>query len=150
MSKATTRINKFIFHDAFFFLRLKTVAKNLKIKKNDTGYVMELLTYVPKRLLTQVQVVLCENFDQEAFIHKDALELGYGKDKSGTISTATVGAIEEVWGDRLTLRTPDKHATYYYLHPTEQNFAVKVGPIFKSIDDRELEIDWANLQWGNT
>lgn len=140
------RINKFIFGD--IFLRLKTTAKNIKVKKTDAGYNMELLTLVPKRMLTQVPVEFLKSFKGEDSIHNDAIDIGYEKDKSGTASTAPIGSIEEKWGDRFSLRTLDKHATYYYLNPKDQNYAVKIGPLFKSIDEKELVIDWENLQWG--
>lgn len=142
------RINKFIFSDQNIFLRLKTTAKGLKVKKNDSGYAMSLTTHIPKRMVTSIPVVLLKEFKGEESIHDEALELGYEKDKSGTVSKATITCVEEKWGERLSLRTLDKHATYYYLQPEDKGFAVKVGPIFKSIDGKEIEIDWSNAQWG--
>lgn len=151
--KALDRINKFIFNrnddeGGKVFLRLKTTAKGIKVKKVESNYVLELMTLVPKRMMTTIPVIWIEDFNFEKSVHADALEIGHEKDKSGEASKATIACVEERWGERLSIRTPDKHATYYYLSPSEKKYAVKIGPIFKSIDDRELEIDWANLQWG--
>ncbi len=148
--KATGRINKFIFTDGDgkVFLRLKTTAKGIKVKKVDSDYAFELTTLVPKRMVTNVPVVWMGLFDQEESVHEDALLLGHEKGKTEKKSVATVTKIEESWGERFSIRTPDKHATYYYLSPKNKKYAVKIGPVFKSIDGRELEIDWANLQWG--
>jgi len=139
---AKARFNKFIFPQDNFFFRLKTMANNLKVKKESGGYCMEFASQSTAGNTSLVPVVYVENFSDE-IITRDAESLGLNAD----IVPAQTNTKKFYWGELKTLKADI--ANYYYLAPSEQPFAIKIGPIDKNVDGANIEMDFQNIQWGD-
>ena len=95
---AKTRINKFIFQEENFFLRLKTSANNLKVKKEGSNYCMDFATQSTPGNISSAPVTLISDF-----FNKNIL-----KDKKTTTKKYYWGELEILENDL---------ANYYYLMP---------------------------------
>jgi hypothetical protein len=124
-----SRINKFIFKDGKVFMRLKTNAKNLKVVKMNSDYTMDFLDVSSGNKKVSIPVLWIEDFK--------------------SLSPEALGSkIIEGWGARYNSVSEDKTETSYYVHPENQKFGLKIGPIQKTLEGKALEVDWSNLQWG--
>lgn len=141
---ASSRINKFIFKEGKVFLRLKTTAKNLKVKKEGLNYSMDFAAHGAKGNMVSVPVVWIDDSLNDEFINKEALDLGC---KEESLVNA-ITKIKTSWGQQTSVKTPDNKAIYYYLHPHNETYGVKLGPIPKNIEGERFEMDLENLQWG--
>jgi len=141
MSK--TRINKFIFNEKGFFLRLKTESKDLKVKKIGEGYIMELPTHSDKGNKTKIPVVSLESILNQEAAKCEAVSLGCEKDN---LEKAT-DQKDFFWGEVVKIKDfkTDMH-TYYLLNKGE-GLSVRIGPIHKGVDGSKIEMDFENLQW---
>lgn len=141
MSKA--RFNKFIFQGGKTFLRLKTLAKDLKVKKQGTDYSMEVLIGASQDRRLSIPVVCLDKFQESSSVIKDLVKIDCViKDDERSVSES-----EMAWG-WLKSFTDKENMIYYYLEPAKKTYAIRVGPIPKDIDGSKIEIDWTNLQWG--
>jgi len=139
-----SRINKFIFEDGRVFLRIKTHAKDLKVKKHDLNYEMTIPTHSDDKSFTSIPVIWINSFDKDKTVIKEATSLGIEEDDLKKAISST----DENWGTLTMFKDLRSDMNYYYLAPKNKAYAVKVGPIHKSLVDVKIEIDWSNLQWG--
>lgn len=112
------RINKFIFQDGKSFLRFKTKAEDLTLKKIESNYFIEFSTG-PK--MTSIPLLFLPDLND--------------------LDASSAEETNFRWGKML------KIVDCYYLTPKRQNFAVRFGPIPANTLDLTLVIDWPNVQW---
>jgi hypothetical protein len=141
MSKA--RINKFIFSEAGFFLRLKTEAKNLKVKKVEEGYIMEIPTHSEKGTMTEIPVIHLPSVNDLKTIENNALELGCDADN---LEKAT-NRKDFFWGDIVKIKNFKTDMHYYYVLAKGEKSSVRIGPLHKGVDGSKIEMDFENLIW---
>jgi hypothetical protein len=123
-----SRINKFIFQEGRVFLRLKTMAKDLKIVKVGLNYAIHFSTQHVEGKKANVPV----EFVEEIVLPN---------------TNSTLSAFD--WGEFVLQKDPNDHPDVcFFLKPKDQKFGVKIGPISCEINSSELEVDWENLQWG--
>ena len=141
-----SRINKFIFKDGKVFLRIKTKAENLIVKKNSINYEMIFPTPSDNQQFTSIPVVWINDFDKDKILSKETLFLDHEEDslKDSILET------EENWGALTAFKNSKSKMNYYYLSPKNKPYAIKIGPIHDSIDGKEIEFDWSNLQLGDS
>jgi len=140
---SNSRINKFIFKDAGFFLRLKTEAKNLKVRKSDQGYIMEIPTHSDKGSLTEIPILYFQNVRNLQEVQIDALGLGCN---SENLEKAT-NQKEFFWGQIVKIKNFETNMHYYYVLAKGEPGSVRIGPLHKGIDGSKIEMDFENLQW---
>ncbi len=147
MSKS--RINKLIFQDGKIFLRVKTVARNLKLKKIESNYAVEFYPKNANGKPTEIPITFINEYSFPETLEKDALQLGLDKDDIDKLPNVGVSLKNYDWGKFVGWETPeDAPNNYYYLTPQKQKFSIKVGPIPTTLDSDDIELDWPNIQWG--
>ena len=124
-----TRINKFIFQDGQVFLRLKTTATNLIIKRDGDNYSIQFSSQLSENTKIDIPVEFMETLPDLPDQNSDSTPHEWGK------------LIKEK-------NTGDDSHFVYYLVPEQFDFAVKIGPLAEETIASDLEIDWPNIQWG--
>lgn len=137
------RINKFIFSEAGFFIRLKTESKDIKVKKDGEGYVMEIPTHSTVGNKTSIPVVCFNELNTVEAAAANAVALGC--DGNG-LEKATHQK-EFFWGDVVKIKDFKTDMHYYYLFAKGEKPGVRIGPLHKGVDGSKIEMDFENLQW---
>lgn len=146
-----TRINKFIFQNENIYFRIQSKAKNLKVKKFQSNYLMEFENTLKKNLNTSrfisVDVLMINDLKLIPSDHKN--EANFEVVHKNTTSFED---IQETWGlRRCVFNEVEKSKTYYLLpNKISENISIgiQIGPILNSVNDEVLVLDWANIQWG--
>lgn len=128
---ATSRINKFIFQEGKAFLRLRTIAKDLKVLKDGENYKIEIPQGINAQTGVLIPVVGMKDFDRSQIKEDDDTE-----------------KVELSWGEIVKVRDAATESNQYFVVPNEGSFVVLIGPIPEKVERNKLELDWDNLQWG--
>lgn len=139
------RINKFIFSDEGFFLRLRTESKDLKVIKEGKGYLMEIPTHSTKGNKTEIPVVCLKNLTTAEDAAQNAVELGCDK----AILEKATDQKEFFWGRVVKIKNFKTDMHYYYLLAKGEKNSVRIGPLHKGVDGSKIQMDFENLQWAD-
>ncbi len=142
---AKARINKFIFKDGKVFLRLKATANGLKITKDGTHFKMIFTIKGGKTIELPIQFM--DDFHVPEAIYQDALQLGFKESDIDQFKSSLV-KVSYSWGELICFNAATETSEYFYLVPTEQTIAVRIGPVPNTVDTQQFEMDWTNVQWG--
>ncbi len=143
------RINKLIFQEGKVFLRIKTTARHLKLKREGFDYTIEFQAKDSENSMISMPIVFVQSFGFSDSIYADAIDLGYKKSEFENLPDAGVVSEIYTWGQVINLKAATQlPQCYYYLVPTNQKFAVRIGPFAAGIETSDIEIDWPNIQWG--
>lgn len=139
---ANSRINKFIFQQCHSFLRLRTVAKDLKIVRNGTNYIIEIPKAISATVSAEIPVTCLTNTNIETAIPEALTPLDLNPDDQQVVKT-----IDFSWGKLVRIYESKSNSNIYFIFPHDVVNAVKLGPIPQGVENNKLEIDWQNLQW---